>query len=131
MAVNRDKPDRWKKDILASVDMYNEWFMNFAPLAFRKTRILTTRDVEWALAATDYLRKIGPEILIEHPEILPTLRMSTCPPIAFDRLIGLSGASPSLVKRMEHEKKLPITLKGVQLNDDALAKNHAAICIIN
>ena len=31
MAVNRDKPDRWKTDIARSVDMYNDWFMNFAP----------------------------------------------------------------------------------------------------
>ena len=25
MAVNRDKPDRWKDDITRSVDMYNNW----------------------------------------------------------------------------------------------------------
>jgi len=31
MAVNRDKPDRWKRDIAQSVDMYNDWFMHFAP----------------------------------------------------------------------------------------------------
>ena len=31
MSVNRDKPDRWKDDIAASVDMYNEWFVEFAP----------------------------------------------------------------------------------------------------
>ena len=33
MAVNRDKPDRWKRDIAQSVDMYNDWFMRFAPKA--------------------------------------------------------------------------------------------------
>src|SRR5690606_14446622 len=42
-----------------------------------------------------------------HPEVLPTLRMSTCPPIAVDRLIGLSGASPNVVKSMELNKRLP------------------------
>lgn len=26
MAVNRDKPDRWKADVAQSVDMYNTWF---------------------------------------------------------------------------------------------------------
>ena len=31
MGINRDKPDLWKEDIARSVDMYNEWFMNFAP----------------------------------------------------------------------------------------------------
>ena len=30
MAVNRDKPDRWKADIVQSVDMYNNWFVRFA-----------------------------------------------------------------------------------------------------
>jgi type II restriction enzyme len=49
MAVNRDKPNRWKSDIMQSVDMYNVWFMEFAPAAFRSTRIQTTIDVETAL----------------------------------------------------------------------------------
>ena len=34
MGINRDKPDNWKKDTAASVDMYNSWFMNFAPKTF-------------------------------------------------------------------------------------------------
>jgi len=33
MAVNRDKPDRWKEDMAKSVDLYNEWFMKSAPTA--------------------------------------------------------------------------------------------------
>jgi hypothetical protein len=45
MAVNRDKPDRWKPDIAQSVDMYNTWFMNFAPQAFRETRVKVTEVV--------------------------------------------------------------------------------------
>lgn len=28
MAVNRDRPDRWKADIARSVDMYNDWFIS-------------------------------------------------------------------------------------------------------
>ena len=35
MAVNRDKPDLWKQDIAQSVDMCNDWFVRFAPLACR------------------------------------------------------------------------------------------------
>lgn len=107
MAVNRDKPDRWKSDIAQSVDMYNDWFMSFAPTAFRSTRIQTTRDVEHALKITDNLTNLQPDVLREHPAILPTLRMATCPPIAVDRLIGLTGVSSSLVKRMEDTHKLP------------------------
>ncbi|MEW7982971.1 MAG: hypothetical protein AB2812_09340 [Candidatus Sedimenticola endophacoides] len=49
MGVNRDKPDAWKGDISKSVDFYNDWFMKFAPKAFRETRVKTTKDVEDAL----------------------------------------------------------------------------------
>jgi type II restriction enzyme len=107
MAVNRDKPDKWKRDILKSVDMYNDWFMNFAPKAFRETRIRTTKDVVATLHSTGNLTNLQPAMMRMHPEILPTLRMSTCPPLAVDRLIGLSGVSTNLVKCMELKKKLP------------------------
>ena len=31
MAVNREKTHQWKADTAASVDMFNEWFMDRAP----------------------------------------------------------------------------------------------------
>jgi len=37
MPVNLDNPRQWKTDIVQSVDMYNDWFMKFAPQAFRTT----------------------------------------------------------------------------------------------
>lgn len=107
MAVNRDKPGRWNADVARSVDMYNDWFMKFAPRAFRKTRIQTTKDVESTLESTGNLTNIRPAMMRENPEILPTLRMSTCPPLAVDRLIGLAGVSGTLVKGMEHKGNLP------------------------
>ncbi len=91
MGINLDKPERWKADIAQSVDMYNDWFMKFAPRAFRTTRIQTTTDVETTLALTGNMANIRPIIMRQRPEILPTLRMSTCPPLAVDRLIGLAG----------------------------------------
>ena len=114
MAVNLDKPQNWKADIGKSVDMYNDWFMKFAPKAFRETRIATTKSVEATLVATDNMRNIRPEILRKHPEVLSTLRMSTCPPIAVDRLIGLSRVSPNLVKTMEDDKRLPPRMAAAQ-----------------
>ncbi len=116
MAVNRDKPDRWKADIACSVDMYNDWFMNFAPEAYRATRIDTTADVEKTLAATGNLTNVQSSILRKHPEILPTLRMAACPPLAVDRLIGLSGVSANLVKRMEKAHKMPPRMPPGQLD---------------
>lgn len=92
MPVNLDKPQRWKADIAASVEMYNRWFMAFAPRTFRETRLRTTKDVEGALQATGYLVGLTPELLREHPGVLPTLRMSACPPLAVDRLISVSSA---------------------------------------
>jgi len=116
VAVNRDKPDRWKADIAQSVDMYNNWFMEFAPQAFRETRIQTTQDVENTLEATDNLTNVRPKVLQRNPGVLPTLRMSTCPPLARDRLIGLADVPKSLVERMEREHKLPVRLTGAKLN---------------
>lgn len=101
MPVNLDKPHLWKSDIARSVDMYNDWFVQFAPTAFRETRSQTALDVARALKLTDNLSELDTQILRMHPEILPTLRMACCPPLAVDRLIGLSGASASLVKSME------------------------------
>ena len=85
MAVNRDKPDRWKRDIAQSVDMYNDWFMRFAPKAYRTTRVQTTKDVEATLKSTENLTNVGVELLRANPSVLPSLRMSTCPPLAVDR----------------------------------------------
>ena len=36
MGINLDKPHLWKQDIIQSVDLYNTWFMDFAPKAFGK-----------------------------------------------------------------------------------------------
>lgn len=101
MGINLDKPHLWKQDIIQSVDLYNTWFMDFAPKAFRETRVSTAKNVEEALKETNYLNIISPAILQRHPEVLPILRMSTCPPIARDRLIGLAGVSKNLVQNME------------------------------
>jgi type II restriction enzyme len=98
--VNADKPHLWKDDIAASVDQFNEWFLRYAPGAFRSTRVKTTEHVKKALLATDDLLALNPATLKANPGALPTLRMCTAP-LAVDRLIGLAGASKNLVGRME------------------------------
>ncbi len=115
MPVNLDKPQNWKTDIAQSVDMYNQWFMDFAPKAFRNTRTQATEKVEEALANTANLTDVRPDILKKWPGVLPTLRMSTCPPLAIDRLIGLADVSPNLVKNLE-QNKLPTRMRNVELN---------------
>jgi type II restriction enzyme len=117
MAVNRNNPDLWKADIARSVDMYNAWFIQFAPEAFRSTRIQTTQKVEDTLKATQNLTDVSPALLKANPEVLSTLRMSTCPPLAVDRLIGLAGVSNNLVRRME-EGKLPVRMRASALEEE-------------
>lgn len=117
MPLNLDKPHLWKQDIANSVDMYNAWFLSFAPKAFRETRIKTAQQVEFALRSTENLTNIAPDLLKQHPMVLSTLRMSTCPPIARDRLIGLAGISRNLVESMEDaaSPRLPPRMAPAQL----------------
>ena len=93
MPVNADKPHLWKQDIAASVDLFNTWFMKFAPKAYRNTRLKVTRQVENALLLTDDLRGLNVALLQSQPQILPTLHMCTCPLLARDRLIGLANSA--------------------------------------
>ncbi len=106
MPVNMDKPHLWKADVARSIDFYNDWFMRFAPKAYRETRQETTNQVVSALQLTGNLTDISPKTLTEHPEILPILRMATAPPIARDRLIGLASISPNLVRNMELKHRI-------------------------
>jgi hypothetical protein len=115
MGVNADKPRRWKEDIARSVDFYNDWFLRFAPKAYRETRQKTTAQVGSALKWTRNLRDISPKLLRDHPEVLQMLRMATAPPIARDRLIGLARVSPNLVSSMEDHGRVPPRMAKEQL----------------
>lgn len=117
MPVNADKVMAWKSDIAASVDFYNEWFLRFAPKAYRDTRQVTTTHVKAALKITDGLRDISFEVLRNHPRILSMLRMATAPPLAVDRLIGLTGVPGNLVKTMDTMGKLPSRMSKTDLAD--------------
>lgn len=120
--INADKPFLWKKDVAQSVDLYNKWFMEFAPEAYRVTRIETTKQVEQGLKILEDLTNISPEKIKQHPSIVSVLRMCTSPPIARDRLTGLAYANGSIVKTLE-EGKLPKRMK-----KEELERNLTAIC---
>jgi hypothetical protein len=116
MPINADKPHLWKADTRASVDQFNQWFMKFAPKAYRDTREKTIESVEQGLARTKDLTIITPEVIKANSAILPVLRMSTCPPLARDRLIGLADSSKNLVGCLEMGK-LPPKLSSVLLGE--------------
>ncbi len=117
MPANINKPERWKADIAQSVDLYNNWFLTFAPEAYRAERIKATEAVKAALDATKNLRDIEPAILRQNPRALVMLRMATAPPIARDRLIGLAGVSKSLVENMEEEGRVSPKMGEGRLNE--------------
>jgi hypothetical protein len=122
--INADKPHLWKTDIAASVDQFNQWFMHFAPQAFRATRVQTTEHVKAALLATNDLRELTPDRLRATPGALPTLRMCTAPPLAVDRLVGLSSANKSLIAKMEDGKLAP------RMKEELLLEHLTAVCRI-
>ena len=101
MPINANKPELWKADTRASVDQFNQWFMKFAPKAYRETRKKTIQSVEQGLSLTKDLTTITPDVVKANPGILPTLRMSTCPPLARDRLIGLADSTKNFVGCLE------------------------------
>lgn len=114
MPINSDKPHLWKTDTRASVDQFNQWFIASAPKAYREVRRQTVESVEQGLLKTEDLTRITPEVVKQTPAILQVLRMSTCPPLARDRLIGLADSTKNLVGTLEKGKLPP------QLSPDSL-----------
>ena len=101
VSINRHTPERWNADTLASVELYNEWFLQAAPDAYRKARATVVTDVAALFAATNNLDTVTPQVLRSNPALLSTLRMSTAPPIARDRLAGLASVPPNVISRLE------------------------------
>jgi hypothetical protein len=122
MPINSDKPHLWKADVMASVDLYNTWFLSAAPRAFQESRARSTERVKAAFAETDDLQSITIGTLERSPSALSVLRMCTAPPIARDRLIGLAGVNPTVVKRME-EGVIP-----TRISQEVRTQDLAKIC---
>lgn len=124
MPINADKPHLWKADVAKSVDLFNTWFMECAPAAYRTTRVKTTEAVKKAMDWTCALTKLDAATLAEYPSVLPMLRMCTAPPIARDRLIGLASVPKGLVTRIE-DGKLPC-----RMCKDDVSLHLTAICLV-
>lgn len=118
MPVNADKPERWPEDIRASVDLYNRWFTEFAPTAYRAAQAKATQGALQAMDVTHDLRNLTGEQLRSHPGILPALRMATAPPLAVDRVVGLAGTSRALVGAMERGR-LPSRMSQAKVHQES------------
>jgi hypothetical protein len=115
--VNADKPAQWKADIVASVDHYNAWFMNFAPRTYREKRVEVTKQVEDALLQSSDLTGMNVAVLRSYPGMLPVLRMCCCPPLARERLAGLAGVKKTLIEKLE-EGSLPTRTNATTLENN-------------
>ena len=109
--INADKVLQWKNDVACSVDLYNSWFIHYAPKAYRETRLKTTNTVIQSLEKLNYLRDITPTKLFSCPDAISILRMCTVPPLARDRLTGLGKLNNSFLKVIEDTNNFPPKMK--------------------
>lgn len=100
LTANINRTDIWKEDSWKSVELYNDWFMKFAPSAFRDARRGVLRQVRNAFSSTQNLTDICVNTIKCAPNALSVLRMATAPPLAQDRLAGLANCNKSLIKTL-------------------------------
>ncbi len=114
---NRFRTDLWKIDSMKSVDYYNEWFMRSAPDAYKAARKGVVNHVKRTMADFGYLSEISGQNIIRHPDALSVLRACTAPPLAKDRLAGLSGTTRTLIETLE-DGRLPTRVSEEKLLND-------------
>ena len=122
LTANINRTDIWKEDSWKSVELYNDWFMKFAPSAFRDARRGVLRQVRNAFSSTQNLTDICVNTIKCAPNALSVLRMATAPPLAQDRLAGLANCNKSLIKTLE-KGQLPnrMTEETLSLHLDRIA----------
>lgn len=91
----------WKTDSWKSVEFYNNWFTSFAPQAFLAARKDSLSKVLKMFSITNDLKYITVDNILGCPQIMEVLRMVTAPPLAQDRLVGLSYTKKSILKALE------------------------------
>ena len=97
-SINKNRTEKWKADVQKSVMFYNDWFLNFAPKAYINARVKAIDKVESAFQKTECFNSLSVDMLKNTPEAITILRLSATPPLARDRLIGLSGVSGNLIR---------------------------------
>ena len=106
ISLNNHRTEQWKADVAESVEFYNNWFLCFAPQTYVSERNEATKKVEEAMKLTNDFTQLTSDALLATPSLLHIFRMLTAPPVARDRLSGLSSVSKSVVENLE-KGKLP------------------------
>lgn len=104
----------WKSDSWESVEYYNNWFLSFAPHAFKSARRGVMKNVMDTFDHTKDLTTITIDSILEHPSMMEVLRMITAPPLAQDRLTGLSYSNKSILRALENGK-LPKDIESTKI----------------
>lgn len=94
----------WKSDSWKSVEYYNNWFLSYAPNAFQSARDGVIQKVNSVFKHTKDLTSLTVDSILANPTMMEVLRMVTAPPLAQDRLSGLSYARKSILKSLEQGK---------------------------
>lgn len=100
-SINRNNTEQWKEDVKKSVMFYNDWFLAFAPSTYINARQDAINRVNNAFQKTDCFNLLSTDILKSVPEAITILRMATTPPLARDRLVGLSDIPKSVITSLE------------------------------
>ena len=93
----------WVDDTQESVTEYNAWYLIFSAAAYREAHADALRLTERTFNVTNNLRGLNAPLLWRNPEIIRGLRMTSSPPWAVDRLIGISGAGEGLIRALEND----------------------------
>jgi len=101
MPINMHKPEAvWLDDYQQSVNLWNSWYMANASKIQTELRQHSKGVGEELLVRTDNLTKITADVL-RIPRMLEALRMAGSPAMARDRLAGLAGVDPAIVRNLE------------------------------
>ena len=95
------EPEGWDGDIQASIAEYNEWYLQYTAESYRRARTAASALVDRTFTVTENLRNLTTRALWRNPDTIRALRMTGSPAWAVDRLIGITGTRPSLVRAME------------------------------
>lgn len=125
-SINRNNTEQWKEDVKKSVMFYNDWFLAFAPSTYINARQDAINRVNNAFQKTDCFNLLSTDILKSVPEAITILRMATTPPLARDRLVGLSDIPKSVITSLECGK-LPAKMEESALNEHL----NSIIAVIN
>lgn len=105
MAINIHDQEKWNADIKESVRTYNEWFQSYTPKIYYSVREASAHMIDRFFVDSNNMTELSVGFLQQYPHYLGILRLAAAPPVARDRLKGLSQIQAgTLIKKMEESQ---------------------------